>query len=98
MDVADPLAALDAVERRYNGPLPRALRRALTAAGEATARATGLDGLAASARDDLCRLRAAALRAPSADQPPRLAMAAARLAWARERAEAWRRRAAAGGG
>lgn len=90
---AETLALLDAVERRYNGPPPRALRRPLPVAVEAAARAAGLAAMAATARRDLCRLRAAAGR-PS---HPALAEAAARLAWARERAEAWRRRAAGAG-
>lgn len=91
---AETLALLDAVERRYNGPPPRALRRPLPVAVEAAARAAGLAAMAATARRDLCRLRAAAGRRLS---HPALAEAAARLAWARERAEAWRRRAAAAG-
>lgn len=93
-------ARLDSLERRFTGPVPRALRDAAGAAPEAVAlrraaaRAAALAALAAEARADACALRAG--RHLTAELRHRLARCGRRLAWARGRAEAWRRRAMAG--
>lgn len=98
MSCPDP-AALEALERRFSGPVPRALRDALAAAPaevirrRAAARAAALSRFAAEARAAACALRSG--RHLSEDLRLRLAGPAERLAWARERAEGWRRHAEA---
>lgn len=102
---ADPLpppdpAVLDALERRFTGPVPRPLRDACDRPPEvvsrrrAAARAQALAAMAAAARLDACTLRTG--RHLSAALRHRLDGCASRLAWARGRAETWRRRAAPG--
>ncbi|WP_404383588.1 hypothetical protein [Caenispirillum salinarum] len=83
----------ETLERRFNGPVPRALTlgavvdEAVLRRRQALARARALSGMAARARADIAHLRRHA--AP----PPALSRGTDRLEWARAEAEHWRRRA-----
>lgn len=84
---------LDHLERRFNGPVPRALRHGATIDDstlrrrQALARARSLGRMAAVARADIAHLRR------RAGAPALLERCIRRLAWARAEAEAWRRAA-----
>lgn len=95
---AELLDRLEALERRFNGPVPRPLSDAADHDPDrlrrlrAEARAAALARLAAAARAEACALRTLN-GGLTPDLRRRLAGCGARLAWARAAAETWRRRA-----
>lgn len=87
----------DPLERRFNGPVPRALAwgaavdQATLRRRQALARAGALSRMAARARADIAHLRR--FSPGSSDGSAALSRGRERLEWARAEAEGWRRRA-----